>query len=252
MEKLEQLYKGKAKKMYATDDPDVLWVEYMNQATAGNGAKKAQIEGKGELNNRITSLVFELLKARGVDSHFIKRISATEQLVRKMTMFPLEIIMRNTAAGSFAKRYGVAEGTTLSKPILEFCLKSDDLGDPFINDDGIVALGLATEEQLSEISRQARAVNQALLDIFSAIEVQLVDFKIEEGTTSDGTILLADEITPDTCRLWDLKDRSGRIEHLDKDLFRRDLGNIIPAYEEILSRLNGLAASEGIAESEQE
>jgi phosphoribosylaminoimidazole-succinocarboxamide synthase len=249
MEKLEKLYEGKAKKMYATDDPQVLWVEYMNQATAGNGAKKAQIAGKGSLNNRITSVIFDLLAARGVKSHFLKRVSDTEQLVRRMDMFPLEIIMRNTAAGSFAKRYGVAEGTALSKPTLEFCLKSDDLGDPFINDDGIVALGLATEEQLAEISRQARAVNQALLDIFSAIEVQLVDFKIEEGTTSDGTILLADEITPDTCRLWDFKDHSGRIEHLDKDLFRRDLGNIIPAYEEILSRLNGLAASEGITES---
>ena len=250
MQKLEKLYEGKAKKMYATDDPDVLWVEYMNQATAGNGAKKAQIAGKGSLNNHITSVIFELLKARGIDSHFIKRLSDTEQLVRKMTMYPLEIIMRNTAAGSFAKRYGVKEGTPLKKPILEFCLKSDDLGDPFINDDGIVALGLASEDELAEISRQARAVNEALKDIFSKIDVQLVDFKIEEGKTSDGTILLADEITPDTCRLWDLKDHSGKIEHLDKDLFRRDLGNIIPAYEEIYSRLKQLADSEGVKDAE--
>ncbi|MBT1172318.1 phosphoribosylaminoimidazolesuccinocarboxamide synthase [Bifidobacterium sp. MA2] len=250
MEKLEMLYKGKAKKMYATDDPDVLWVEYMNQATAGNGAKKAQIEGKGNLNNHITSVIFDLLKARGVDSHFIKRLSDTEQLVKKMDMFPLEIIMRNTAAGSFAKRYGVEEGTPLKKPILEFCLKSDDLGDPFINDDGIVALGLASEEELAEISRIARAVNDGLKDIFSKIDVQLVDFKIEEGKTSDGTILLADEITPDTCRLWDLKDKSGKIEHLDKDLFRRDLGNIIPAYEEIYGRLVKLAEAEGIERAE--
>ena len=139
MEKLEKLYEGKAKKLYATDDPDVLWVEYMNQATAGNGEKKAQIEGKGSLNNRITSVIFDLLKARGVDSHFVRRISETEQLVKKMDMYPLEIIMRNTAAGSFAKRYGVEEGTELKKPILEFCLKSDALGDPFINEDGIVA-----------------------------------------------------------------------------------------------------------------
>lgn len=246
MEKLEQLYKGKAKKMYATDDPDVLWVEYMNQATAGNGAKKAQIEGKGELNNRITSLVFELLKARGVDSHFIKRISATEQLVRKMTMFPLEIIMRNTAAGSFAARYGVKEGTELANPILEFCLKSDALNDPFINDDAMLALRLADKEQLAEISRQARAVNAALQDILSKIDVQLVDFKIEEGTTGDGRILLADEITPDTCRLWDTRDHSGTVEHLDKDLFRRDLGNIIPAYKEIHDRLRQLATDEGL------
>lgn len=250
MQKLDKLYEGKAKKLYATDDPDVLWVEYMNQATAGNGAKKAQIEGKGELNNQITSVIFDLLKARGIDSHFVKRISDTEQLVRKMDMYPLEIIMRNTAAGSFAKRYGVKEGTALNKPILEFCVKSDELGDPFINDDGIVALGIASEEELDEISRQARAVNDALKDIFSKIDVQLVDFKIEEGKTGDGRILLADEITPDTCRLWDLKDSSGQIEHLDKDLFRRDLGNIIPAYEEIYGRLVKLAETEGVERAE--
>lgn len=246
MEKLEKLYEGKAKKLYATDDQNVLWVEYMNQATAGNGAKKAQIEGKGELNNHITSVIFDLLKARGVDSHFVEKLSDTEQLVKKMDMYPLEIIMRNTAAGSFAKRYGVEEGTPLKKPILEFCVKNDELGDPFINDDGIVALGLATEDELAEISRIARSVNDGLLDIFSKIDVQLVDFKIEEGKDADGNILLADEITPDTCRLWDLKDTSGKIEHLDKDLFRRDLGNIIPAYEEIYSRLKALATSEGI------
>ncbi|WP_289094105.1 phosphoribosylaminoimidazolesuccinocarboxamide synthase [uncultured Bifidobacterium sp.] len=250
MEKLEKLYEGKAKKLYATDDTDVLWVEYMNQATAGNGEKKAQIEGKGSLNNRITSVIFDLLKARGVDSHFVRRISETEQLVKKMDMYPLEIIMRNTAAGSFAKRYGVEEGTELRKPILEFCLKSDALGDPFINEDGIVALGLADEDEIAEISRQARAVNAALLDIFAKIDVKLVDFKIEEGKTSDGMILLADEITPDTCRLWDQKDHSGKIEHLDKDLFRRDLGNIIPAYEEIYDRLMALAASEGVDSAE--
>lgn len=250
MEKLEKLYEGKAKKLYATDDPDVLWVEYMNQATAGNGEKKAQIEGKGSLNNRITSVIFDLLKARGVDSHFVRRISETEQLVKKMDMYPLEIIMRNTAAGSFAKRYGVEEGTELKKPILEFCLKSDALGDPFINEDGIVALGLADEDEIAEISRQARAVNAALLDIFAKIDVKLVDFKIEEGKTSDGAILLADEITPDTCRLWDQKDYSGKIEHLDKDLFRRDLGNIIPAYEEIYDRLMALAATEGVDSAE--
>ena len=250
MEKLEKLYEGKAKKLYATDDPDVLWVEYMNQATAGNGEKKAQIEGKGSLNNRITSVIFDLLKARGVDSHFVRRISETEQLVKKMDMYPLEIIMRNTAAGSFAKRYGVEEGTELKKPILEFCLKSDALGDPFINEKGIVDLALADEDEFGENSRQARAVNAALLDIFAKIDVKLVDFKIEEGKTSDGAILLADEITPDTCRLWDQKDHSGKIEHLDKDLFRRDLGNIIPAYEEIYDRLMALAATEGVDSAE--
>lgn len=248
MEQLEQLYEGKAKKLYATDDPDILWVEYMDQATAGNGAKKAQIAGKASLNNRITAVIFDLLKARGVDSHFVAPLSDTEQLVRRMTMFPLEIIMRNTAAGSFAKRYGVDEGTELKRPILEFCVKNDDLGDPFINEDGIVALGLASPEQLDEISRQARAVNDALLDIFSAIGVRLVDFKIEEGVTSDGRVLLADEITPDTCRLWRVES-DGTVEHLDKDLFRRDMGDIIPAYEEILERLEQLAADEGIERS---
>lgn len=244
MEKLEKLYEGKAKKLYATDDPNILWVEYMNQATAGNGAKKAQIEGKGNLNNHITSVIFDLLAARGVHSHFVKRLSDTEQLVQKMDMYPLEIIMRNTAAGSFAKRYGIEEGTVLKKPILEFCLKSDELGDPFINDDGIVALGLATEEELAEISAQARAVNQELTNIFAQFNIRLVDFKIEEGKNANGEILLADEITPDTCRLWSINANDGSIEHLDKDLFRRDLGDIIPAYKQILKDLTSLAHAE--------
>lgn len=253
MEKLDKLYQGKAKKLYATENPDVLWVEYMNQATAGNGAKKEDIEGKGMLNNRITSLMFDLLKARGVESHFIRRISDDEQLVQRMDMFPLEIIMRNVAAGSFAKRYGVQEGTRLKRPVLEFCLKSDELGDPFVNKDSMIALGLVDEDELEQISRQARAVNEALLDIFGKIGVRLVDFKIEEGRNSAGTILLADEITPDTCRLWDernyQKDAEGshRIERLDKDIFRRDLGSIIPAYEEICRRLTDLADSENIS-----
>lgn len=247
MEKLDKLYEGKAKKLYATDNNNVLWVEYMNQATAGNGLKKAQIAGKGSLNNQITSLLFHLLEARGVKSHFLGRISSTEQLVKRMKMFPLEIIMRNTAAGSFAKRYAVKEGTPLKKPLLEFCVKSDELGDPFINPEGVVALGLATDEELAEITRQAHAVNNALLDVFSNIDVQLVDFKIEEGVDSKGNILLADEITPDTCRLWDKRNtNNSEVSHLDKDLFRRDLGDIIPAYEEIFSRLKSLAQSEGV------
>lgn len=246
MEKQQKLYEGKAKKLYATDDPDILWVEYSNQATAGNGVKREQIEGKGKLNNRITSLIFALLKARGVESHFVRQINDTDQLVRRMSMFPLEIIMRNVAAGSFAKRYGVAEGTALAKPILEFCYKSDELGDPFINDDAIVALGLASEEQLAEISRQARLINEKLQEIFQAIDVTLVDFKIEIGTTSDGKILLADEITPDTCRLWGHDGAQDEIEHLDKDLFRRDLGSIIPAYEQIAARLEALAQAESV------
>jgi phosphoribosylaminoimidazole-succinocarboxamide synthase len=243
MEKLDLLYQGMAKKLYATEDPDILWVEYMNQATAGNGAKKEQIEGKGHLNNEITSLMFRLLAKRGISSHFVKQLSETEQLVRKMTMFPLEIVMRNVAAGSFAKRYGIEEGTVLSQPVLEFFYKSDPLNDPFINDDDILALNLATREELENISAKAREINQALLAIFSSIDVKLVDFKIEMGTTSNGMIRLADEITPDTCRLWDEQgqsENSPAIEHLDKDLFRRDLGSIIPAYEEILARLRTL------------
>ena len=247
MEKLDKLYEGKAKKLYATSNDNVLWVQYMNQATAGNGLKKAQIAGKGSLNNQITSLLFNLLKARGVKSHFLGRISDTEQLVKRMKMFPLEIIMRNTAAGSFAKRYAVKEGTALKKPLLEFCVKSDDLGDPFINPEGVVALGLASESEMTEITKQAHAVNNALLDIFNKIDVQLVDFKIEEGIDAQGNILLADEITPDTCRLWDKRNTNGsEVSHLDKDLFRRDLGDIIPAYEEIFSRLKSLAQSEGV------
>ena len=244
MQKLSQLYEGKAKKLFATENTEVLWVEYLDQATAGNGARKAQIKGKGRLNNRITAVIFNELAYRGIASHFISQISDTEQLVRRMEMFPLEIIMRNIAAGSFARRYGREEGTLLSRPVLELCLKDDALGDPFINTDDAIALGLATRDQLDIISAKAREINHALTAIFNDINVTLVDFKVEMGRTSDSTILLADEITPDTCRLWDTaKTAEGHVEHLDKDLFRRDMGNIIPAYEEILGRLEKLHAS---------
>lgn len=244
MQKLSQLYEGKAKKLFTTENTEVLWVEYLDQATAGNGARKEQIKGKGRLNNRITAVIFNELAYRGIASHFISQISDTEQLVRRMEMFPLEIIMRNIAAGSFARRYGRDEGALLSRPVLELCLKDDALGDPFINTDDAIALGLATRDQLDIISAKAREINHALTAIFNDINVTLVDFKIEMGHTSDGTILLADEITPDTCRLWDTaKTAEGHVEHLDKDLFRRDMGNIIPAYEEILGRLEKLHAS---------
>lgn len=243
MQKLSQLYEGKAKKLFATENTEVLWVEYLDQATAGNGARKEQIKGKGRLNNRITAVIFNELAYRGIASHFISQISDTEQLVRRMEMFPLEIIMRNIAAGSFARRYGREEGTLLSRPVLELCLKDDTLGDPFINTDDAIALDLATRDQLDIISAKAREINHALTAIFNDINVTLVDFKVEMGRTSDGTILLADEITPDTCRLWDTaKTAEGHVEHLDKDLFRRDMGNIIPAYEEILGRLEKLHA----------
>ncbi|WP_394982583.1 phosphoribosylaminoimidazolesuccinocarboxamide synthase [Scardovia wiggsiae] len=244
MQKLSQLYEGKAKKLFTTENTEVLWVEYLDQATAGNGARKEQIKGKGRLNNRITAVIFNELAYRGIASHFISQISDTEQLVRRMEMFPLEIIMRNIAAGSFARRYGREEGTLLSRPVLELCLKDDTLGDPFINTDDAIALDLATRDQLDIISAKAREINHALTAIFNDINVTLVDFKVEMGRTSDGTILLADEITPDTCRLWDTaKTAEGHVEHLDKDLFRRDMGNIIPAYEEILGRLEKLHAS---------
>ena len=250
MEKLEKLYEGKAKQLYATDDPEVLWVEYKNSATAGDGEKKEDFAGKGRLNNLITTLIFDLLKKRGIDSHLVARVGDTSQLVKKVTIIPLEIEMRNTAAGHFCSRLGVKEGIELKEPVLEYFLKNDDLHDPFVNDDDLVALDVCTREDLAEIAPLARRINEALIEIFAKIDVKLVDFKIEMGRTSDGTLLLADEITPDSCRLWDQRDHSGKVEHLDKDLFRRDLGDIIPAYEEIESRLAELAKSEGIEVAE--
>ena len=229
MEKLEKLYEGKAKQLYATDDPEVLWVEYKNTATAGDGEKKEDFTGKGRLNNLITTIIFDLLKKRGIDSHLIKR---------------------NVAAGHFCSRLGVEEGLPLKEPVLEYFLKNDDLHDPFVNDDDLVALGVCTREDLAEIAPLARKINEALIEIFAKIDVKLVDFKIEMGRATDGTLLLADEITPDSCRLWDQKDHSGKVEHLDKDLFRRGLGSIIPAYEEIEERLAELAKSEGIEVAE--
>ena len=234
MEKLEKLYEGKAKQLYATDDPEVLWVEYKNTATAGDGEKKEDFTGKGRLNNLITTIIFDLLKKRGIDSH----------------LFPLEIVLRNVAAGHFCSRLGVEEGLPLKEPVLEYFLKNDDLHDPFVNDDDLVALGVCTREDLAEIAPLARKINEALIEIFAKIDVKLVDFKIEMGRATDGTLLLADEITPDSCRLWDQKDHSGKVEHLDKDLFRRGLGSIIPAYEEIEERLAELAKSEGIEVAE--
>ena len=250
MEKLEKLYEGKAKQLYATNDPEVLWVEYKNTATAGDGEKKEDFTGKGRLNNLITTIIFDLLKKRGIDSHLIKRVNATGQLVRKVNMFPLEIVLRNVAAGHFCSRLGVEEGLPLKEPVLEYFLKNDDLHDPFVNDDDLVALGVCTREDLAEIAPLARKINEALIEIFAKIDVKLVDFKIEMGRATDGTLLLADEITPDSCRLWDQKDHSGKVEHLDKDLFRRGLGSIIPAYEEIEERLAELAKSEGIEVAE--
>lgn len=242
--------RGKAKQLYATEDPEVLWVEYKNSATAGDGEKKEDFAGKGRLNNLITTLIFDLLKKRGIDSHLVARVGDTSQLVKKITMYPLEIVLRNTAAGHFCSRLGVEEGIELKEPVLEYFLKNDELHDPFVNDDDLVALDVCTREDLAEIAPLARRINEALIEIFAKIDIKLVDFKIEMGRTSDGTLLLADEITPDSCRLWDQRDHSGKVEHLDKDLFRRNLGDIVPAYEEVESRLAELAKSEGIEVAE--
>lgn len=235
MQKGALLYEGKAKRLYATDQEDVLFVEYKNSATAFNGLKKAEIEGKGILNNKISTLIFERLKQQGIESHFIQRVSENEQLVKKVDIIPLEVVVRNIAAGSFAERLGIEEGTPLKRPIVEFYYKNDDLKDPLINNDHIEILGLATKEEVQTITDQALKVNEALRKIFDEIGIILVDFKLEFGRDKDGNILLADEISPDTCRLWDAETKN----KLDKDVFRRDLGNLIDVYQIILSRLGG-------------
>jgi len=236
MEKKGLLYEGKAKQLFETTEPDMLWVVYKNQATAGNGAKKESIAGKAELNNQITSLIFEKLKDKGIPSHFIKRLSETEQAIKKVKMFPLEVVIRNVAAGSFSKRLGVNEGLELPFPVLEFYLKEDTLNDPLINDDHVYALKLATEKEVGELKEKAHQINERLTDIFKKAGIRLIDFKIEFGKTEEGTVLLADEISPDTCRLWDLETN----KRLDKDIFRQDLGDIIPLYQDVLARLNQL------------
>lgn len=234
MEKAELLYEGKAKKLFKTDHADILWVEYLDQATALNGAKKDAVQGKGELNNQITSLIFEALKTEEIPSHFIKKISKTEQLVKGVTIIPLEVVVRNRAAGSFSKRLAIPEGQELPFPIVEFYYKEDRLDDPFINDDHVLALTIATQEEITKIKALAREVNQALIKLFQKADITLIDFKIEVGRTSSGDILLADEISPDTCRLWDTATNS----HLDKDIYRRDLGDLVPVYQEVLARLS--------------
>lgn len=233
MEKTELLYEGKAKKLYKTDQEEILWVEYMDQATALNGAKKDKIAGKGELNNQITSLIFEKLTSVGIPSHFVKKLSKTEQLVKSVSIIPLEVVVRNTAAGSFSKRLAIPEGTSMAFPIVEFYYKDDALDDPFINDDHVRVMGIATETEIKTIKELAYDVNQALLAMFAEVGIKLIDFKIEVGRTKNGEILLADEISPDTCRLWDLNTN----EHLDKDIYRRDLGDLVPVYQEVLQRL---------------
>jgi phosphoribosylaminoimidazole-succinocarboxamide synthase len=235
MEKLEQLYEGKAKKVFKTSEPEKYWIEYKDDATAFNGEKKGQIAGKGTLNNEISAIFLSLLKEKGVENHFIKRISSTEQIVQQVEIIPIEIVVRNIAAGSLAKRLGWEEGKELPEPIVEFYYKNDELGDPLINNDHIAILGLASEPELVELRKQALKVNEILKEYLLYKEIILVDYKLEFGKTPAGTIILADEISPDTCRFWDADTK----EKLDKDRFRRDLGNVEGAYQEILRRIGG-------------
>ena len=235
MEKKEMLYEGKAKRVYATDDPQVLLVSYKDDATAFNGLKKGTISGKGAINNRVTNFMMQLLEQQGVPTHFVRELSDRETLVKKVSIVPLEVIIRNISAGSFAKRYGVEEGIVFAQPTIEFSYKNDALGDPLINGYHALALGLATQQELDTIKAMAFKVNQVMKDFFKKINVDLVDFKLEFGRLSDGTIVLADEISPDTCRFWDSRTH----EKLDKDRFRRDLGNVEDAYQEMMKRILG-------------
>ena len=235
MEKLEQMYEGKAKKVFATDDPELVLVDYKDDATAFNGLKKGTIQGKGAINNRVTNHLMKLLEKEGVPTHFVKELSERETLVRRVKIVPLEVIVRNIAAGSLSKRLGLPEGTKLGKTVLEFCYKDDELGDPMVNRYHIAAMGWATDEEVELISRYSFKVNDVLTAYLKDLGIELIDFKLEFGKTSDGTIVLADEISPDTCRFWD----STTHEKLDKDRFRRDLGNVEDAYHEIMKRLMG-------------
>lgn len=235
MEKLEMMYEGKAKQVFKTDRDDEVIVRYKDDATAFNGAKKGTITDKGVLNNKITTFFFDLLAKNGVPTHFIERLDDREQRVKKLSIVPLEVIIRNRCAGSMAKRYGREEGEELAFPTIEFCLKDDDLDDPLINTYHIRALNIASQEDLDTITKLAFKVNDALKQFLAEKEVILVDFKLEFGKDTEGNILLGDEISPDTCRFWD----ANTLEKLDKDRFRRDLGNVEEAYHEMLRRLTG-------------
>ena len=235
MEKTVQLYEGKAKKVFATNDENVCIVSYKDDATAFNGAKKGTIVGKGVINNRVTNHLMRMLEGQGIPTHYIKELSDRETDVKRVTIVPLEVIVRNIAAGSLSKRLGLPEGTKLAKTVLEFSYKDDALGDPMVNSYHIFAMQLATPEELKLISDYALKINEILTAYLAQFNIELVDFKLEFGKTSDGTIVLADEISPDTCRFWD----SVSHEKLDKDRFRRDLGGVEDAYQEILKRLMG-------------
>ena len=233
MEKREMLYEGKAKRVYATEDPELLIVSYKDDATAFNGLKKGTIAGKGVINNEMSNRLMQRLEKAGVPTHFVEELSERETLVKRVQIVPLEVIIRNIAAGSFSKRYGVEEGVVFSQPTIEFSYKNDELGDPLLNTSHALALGLATQEEIDTIRRLAFQTNDLLRAFWSSCGGTLVDFKLEFGRLSDGTVILADEISPDTCRLWD----AATGEKLDKDRFRRDLGGVEDAYAEVMRRL---------------
>ena len=235
MEKTTQLYEGKAKKVFATNDPQYVIVSYKDDATAFNGEKKGTIVGKGAINNQMSNMLMQMLEKHGVPTHFVEQLSERETVVKKVTIVPLEVIVRNISAGSFAKRYGVKEGIVFDQPTFEFSYKNDDLGDPLLNTSHALALKLATAEEIDTIRTMALKVNDLLKDYFAKLNVTLVDFKLEFGRLPDGTIVLADEISPDTCRFWD----STTGEKLDKDRFRRDMGGVEEAYQEMMRRLTG-------------
>ena len=235
MEKTTQMYEGKAKKVYATDDDRYCIVSYKDDATAFNGLKKGTILGKGVVNNRVTNHLMKLLEKNGIPTHYVEEISDRETIVKKVKIVPLEVIVRNIAAGSLAKRLGLPEGTKMKRTVLEFCYKDDDLGDPMVNEYHILAMEYATQEQLNTISDYSLKINKVLSDYLKDANIELIDFKLEFGIDADGNIVLADEISPDTCRFWD----SVTHEKLDKDRFRRDLGGVEDAYKEVIKRLLG-------------
>lgn len=235
MEKTTQLYEGKAKKVFATENPEYVIVSYKDDATALDGLKKGTITGKGAINNRMSNFLCRLLEKHGVPTHYVKELNDRETVVKKVSIVPLEVIIRNISAGSFAKRYGVDEGIVFDEPTIEFSYKNDDLHDPLINEYHALALKLATKEEIGTIKSMAFKVNEILKEYFLSLNVKLVDFKLEFGRLSDGTIVLADEISPDTCRFWDADTN----EKLDKDRFRRDMGGVEDAYNEMMKRVFG-------------
>ncbi|MBR6444598.1 MAG: phosphoribosylaminoimidazolesuccinocarboxamide synthase [Firmicutes bacterium] len=232
MEKREQMYEGKAKKVFKTDDPRYVIVDYKDDATAFNGEKKGQIAGKGVVNNTMSNIIFQLLEKKGVPTHFVEQISERETIVKAVKILPLEVIVRNVSAGSFAKRYGVEEGIVFDEPTFEFSYKNDDLGDPLMVESHALALKLATKEQIETVRKYAMIVNDTLKEFFLERDLKLIDFKIEFGLC-DGEVILADEISPDTCRLWDVHTN----EKMDKDRFRRDLGNVEETYQAVFERV---------------